>query len=448
MSVKKTPSGNFEVTVQNKKILGAERMYFTFTSELLADEFDARVKENLKFGILLPELVEYSRARSPEEKSARAADRAADRAAAQSNTPKNINLGLLIGAWVATKKPAPTDMQLLGYLKAELSSVRLDEVTIKWCESWIAFMKLTKNYAPGTIRKRVASLSRCIDWHTREWPEEQIPNPFKTLPRGWSTYNMKDAEDAKARGKTAKIDTRRERRLLPGEDAAILAALNGHKPEWRERPLRGADMAALKMLYVLIRETGLRQSEAYRLRRKEIDLKANYLNFAVSKQWYGRENNRRSVPILPALHAELVNYLATLDLQPDDLVFPWWDGIKDRKSIDSTSAKLTSRFRYLFGFARCVDLHEHDLRHEATCKWYELRDSSGNWLLREAEIHKIMGWAEGSTMPMRYASFRAEDLSARIWQEQGMGSAPPPKSATRPSLRLVESKKQSGTAAK
>ena len=61
------------------------------------------------------------------------------------------------------------------------------------------------------------------------------------------------------------------------------------------------------------------------------------------------------------------------------------------------------------------DLHEHDLRHEATCRWLELRDANGQWMFRLEEINRIMGWSANSTMAQRYASFRGSDLAQRIW---------------------------------
>lgn len=56
------------------------------------------------------------------------------------------------------------------------------------------------------------------------------------------------------------------------------------------------------------------------------------------------------------------------------------------------------------------------VEHEATCRWYEMRNpTTGAWVLREVEIPGIMGWSPGSKMPLRYASFRAEDLAARMY---------------------------------
>lgn len=79
--------------------------------------------------------------------------------------------------------------------------------------------------------------------------------------------------------------------------------------------------------------------------------------------------------------------------------------------------RLSLRFSQVFAYAGCEGLTEHDLRHEATCRWYELRDESGGWMYRGEEIKKIMGWSANSNMPARHASFRAEDLAERLWQD-------------------------------
>ena len=73
------------------------------------------------------------------------------------------------------------------------------------------------------------------------------------------------------------------------------------------------------------------------------------------------------------------------------------------------------RFAVLFDYAQVPDFTEHDLRHETTCRWYEMRAPGGGWLYRPEEINRIMGWAPNSLMALRYASFRAEDLATRMW---------------------------------
>ena len=87
------------------------------------------------------------------------------------------------------------------------------------------------------------------------------------------------------------------------------------------------------------------------------------------------------------------------------------DGDKD--SMKRTTNQLTSRFRSLFRHVELPDMKEHDLRHEACCRWFELRGKDGRWVFSDVEICKIMGWSDYS-MVLRYASLRGEDLSSRL----------------------------------
>ncbi|HYE39687.1 MAG TPA: hypothetical protein VEB23_07135, partial [Ramlibacter sp.] len=118
----------------------------------------------------------------------------------------------------------------------------------------------------------------------------------------------------------------------------------------------------------------------------------------------------------PPLHAAFVHYLSLREYQPADPLFPWWDGTWEPKHLSYVTTKLSAQFGRIFEYAGCKDLTEHDLRHEATCQWYELRGADRQWLYREQEIPKIMGWAANSKMPARYASFRAEDLAGRMYE--------------------------------
>lgn len=70
--------------------------------------------------------------------------------------------------------------------------------------------------------------------------------------------------------------------------------------------------------------------------------------------------------------------------------------------------------RHLQRAAQVHGLAEHDLRHEATCRWFELRrPGGGGWVFSDIEICRIMGWSDPK-MALVYASLRGEDLAARI----------------------------------
>ena len=213
----------------------------------------------------------------------------------------------------------------------------------------------------------------------------------------------------------ARQDVVRERRLLPGELDRIAAALRGEKRPDRERPLSNKDGSAFPTLFYLILYTGMRLREAYMLDSERVDLKRMTIKLRCSKQWYGREK-WREVPVVPDLLPHLEARLAEIGDSPR--LFPFVGDDTSETGLARVSGRLSRRFASLFAYAKCDGITEHDLRHEATCRWYELRDATGNWMFRDSEIEKIMGWGPGSKMPGRYASFRAEDLAKRLYVGQ------------------------------
>lgn len=399
-SVRETRPGRFELTIRNRLLPKA--VYLTFDTREEAETYGEQVDKLLSAGVVPGGLVKTSDQPKPTER-----------------------LRFIIAAWMNTGQPAKSDMEILRLLHLELGQVLIADVTYKWAEAWVKSMKLdaSKNYAPSTIRKRIGSLSRCFDWWLRQSQDVNFGNPLKLLPRGMASYNGKDREEiamANAavkpgdQGLSVRVDVSRERRLFPGEQQKIERAMSGEKRPDRERSLSAPDMYPLSVLFGLIAWTGLRLREAYTLTRGQVMLDAVKIKVRTSKQWHGHVK-WRDVPVRPELLEILRKYLAWLPAgDAEQLIFPFWNGEPDE--MDRVSHKLSNRFRTVFAYAGCDDLSEHDLRHEATCRWYEMRHpKSGDWMFREIEIPAIMGWAPGSKMPQRYASFRAEDLAARMY---------------------------------
>lgn len=395
--MRKTPTGRYELTVRHRLL--PKRVYMTFDDEDEAKRYGEQLDRLLASGIVPEGLLEMA-APKPKEQ-----------------------MRHILRAYINSGHPAKSDLEVLELLVVEVGSVRVDQFTYAWCEAWVRALKLEKNLAPGTIRKRIGSLARAVDWWLRSHPDAMVGNPLKLLPRGAATYSAKDAADLQALAATApdgeapklpKQDVTRDRRLQPGELERIEAALRGEKRPDRERPLQLVDGRALFVLFRVIYDTGVRLREAYTLTRGQVDLQARVLRVQSSKQWHGRVKYR-DVPMRRELHALLTEHLATLPDDANTLIFPFWDGERDDTVLRKVSGRLSSQFGRVFDYAGCSGLTEHDLRHEATCRWFEMRDQSGGWMFREAEIDKIMGWAPGSTMAKRYASFRAQDLAARMW---------------------------------
>lgn len=307
-------------------------------------------------------------------------------------------LSRVLEAYMDSGAAAPTDMPTMALLREKVGAHRLSAVSASWADNWVADMKTGERpLAPGTIRKRVGALARAIDAHWRANLKGAPPgNPLRYMPRGYSQY------DASAPG--ARADESRDRRMLPGELLAVRRAMSGERNPSSERSIV-AD-PAFSLLFELILNTGLRLSEAYGLKVSQVDVASWVLRVDGSKGERGKRKPR-VVPLVPSLRAPLRDWCA----DRVGLVFPFWTGLPEDKR--NATNRLSARFATLFGYAGVPDFTEHDLRHEATCRWIEMRGGDGRWVFSETEVCRIMGWSD-TKMMLRYASLRGEDLSARL----------------------------------
>lgn len=300
---------------------------------------------------------------------------------------------LLVEVIRAYTKTAPhltaSDEALLGSMLAELVGVRVAGVTYAWAERYVADLKHRANLAPGTIRKRTGALARVLDWHLRS-TNSNAGNALRLLPRGFSQYTAADRAALPLK-KAAKVDVERDRRLVGDEEARILAALKGD-----------ADLA---LLFSVIVATGLRLREAYRLRADQVDHQKGVLRVEGSKGTRG-QLKPRTVPLVPTLRRALAKHCKGRV----GLLWPYWSG--DAAHLDAVTSRLSYLFAKAFRAAGVAELVEHDLRHEAACRWFEHRTGRG-WTFSEIEVCRIMGW-KSTRMALRYASVRGEDLAARL----------------------------------
>jgi len=304
-----------------------------------------------------------------------------------------------------------SDADLLVPLRTEVAGVRVSGLTFAWVEGYVASLKTAERHlAPSSIRKRVGTLSRVLQWHlNRSTPDgERMPvNPFKLLPDGYSLYTRPEAAALATVGLEAKRDQSRDVRLPPAARERVEAALAGERRPDRERAL--AVDPEFTMLFELILDTGLRLREAYRLRVDQLDLDRRFIHVEGTKGHRG-VIKPRTVPLKRALTERLRAHCAGRK----GLLFPTlWDGDNEARALKKTTARLSARFGTLFEYAGVDGFTEHDLRHEATCRWFELRDARGAWVYDDVAICRIMGWTD-TNLALRYASLRGEDLAARL----------------------------------
>ena len=397
------PSGKWEIGLRHPS-LPHGRKYFTFDTEEEAEIYSRQWKMMKGAGLEPP--VALTQPASP---------------------AGGVRLVRVLGEWSDSGFAAPTQILTLSTLTREVGSTKLAEADYTWLTGYLRQLKVEKNLSPGSIKQRIQALGRAIDEYLRHHPELKLANPVKLLPRGYAVYGDAETKLVTAKGGRVKVNVQRDRRLLPGEHEKIIKVLSGYERPDRARGLQLKGGNALLTLYRLIVDSGLRLREAYTLRRHQVDLEGKVMRVQDTKQWRGKVSFR-DVPMRPEVHRALQDYLATRPaMLPNAWLFPFMEeeGVKEgAKGLVTVSSRLSFRFRIAFEYMGIEGLHEHDLRHEATCRWLELKDARGLPLIRLEELNRIMGWKAGSVMSQRYASFRGEDLAARLWPVEAVREAP------------------------
>jgi integrase len=354
--------------------------FFTFPEEDAARQYGAQLHALLERGIVPQELLDPARKAGP--------GRRVD--------PLFIEI---TRDYVQNGSPADSDLDLISAVNDATAGMRVSHITFGWIQTYVESLK-KRERAPSTIRKRIGLMGRIYDRHMAQNREQVLHNPFRELPVGYSLYG-RDAE-------VVVRDEARERRLAPGEEAAIRATLRGVKRDDRERAWVQKPDVEFELFFDLIASTGLRLLEAYRLRIDGVDAKRRLLHVDGSKGARGAAKPR-IVPLSTEMTKRLVSWCG----ERTGLVFSYWDGDTSRQALKKATGRLSRRFATLFEYAGCADLTEHDLRHEATCRWVTMRAPHGGWLFSDIEVAKVMGWSDLSMM-LRYASLRGEDLSSRL----------------------------------
>lgn len=145
----------------------------------------------------------------------------------------------------------------------------------------------------------------------------------------------------------------------------------------------------------------MRLSEMTTLATDRIDLDQSTIFLDRTKS--GR---RRQVPLTTIASGLLRTHLGARPWPA--MAFPWLKPYADRTEIAGVTGRLSRAFSRVFDHAGCPDLRFHDLRHEATSRFFE-RTS-----LSDLEIAKITGHQD-PRMLARYANLRASNLAGRLW---------------------------------
>ena len=226
-----------------------------------------------------------------------------------------------------------------------------------------------KEVSPNTVRLELAVLSHLFTIAVKEWGMTGLTNP---------TFQIRKP----------KLPKGRDRRLLPGELDRILSA---------------SDSPVFSDLVRFAVETGMRRGELAGMTWDMVDLRKRTVTLPETKN-----GEKRTVP----LSTEAVRVLANLARRLDEEVW----GIKP-DSITQAFLRALSRARKVYEKeceekkekpdpAYLVDLTFHDLRHEATSRFFERG-------LNPMPVAAITGH-KTLQMLKRYTHLKAEDLAEML----------------------------------
>ena len=279
-------------------------------------------------------------------------------------------LGDLCAYYEAQATYSKSDAEVIKPLQKSLQEVATTRLTYGWVETWVDGQKALLK--PSTLTKRVGLLARVVDWGMRRELLTLPTNPVRLLPRGYATRGV-------AREKLWSGE--RDRRLQDGEEVEIRKVL---KPEE-------------ELLFDMALETAMRLSEMVSLSTDQIDLVNRTIFLDKSKN-----GSKRQVPVSSVLNGLLQKYLASRQSDYPSL-FSW-----GQLPVETARNRLSHLFAARFEKAGCPDLRFHDLRHEATARFFE------RTRLTDTEIASITGHKD-PRMLKRYANLRASTLAAKLW---------------------------------
>lgn len=329
-------SGAWEYRIKSKLL--AKPVYATFSTVAEGDAWAKKVEDSLKAGVVPEWLLKK---------------------------PEAYTVGGLITAFSEQTVVAPSTAVRLGLVKKDWGETTLGAVDYAWVKGVVAGRREKKN-TPVSIHRYMNALAQALDWAVREkWAEGLLKeNPVRLLPAGYAHYPDKEVEDEE-----------RDRRLEPGEEETILAAL--------------ADEPAYRLMVVMALETAMRLSEIYTLQPGDVDVKRRTI-------FLRKENTKtrvaRQIPMSSVMVRELVGF----------------KGFGHEVKSVNASARISKYFQRLFKKLELDDLHFHDFRHEATCR-FVLRTK-----FSDVQIMRITGHRSPKEF-LRYASLRASEMVDGMW---------------------------------
>lgn len=296
---------------------------------------------------------------------------------------------------------APATEKVLTTLVSEIGHVQLASVDYAWGEAWVQALKIEQQLTPGTIRKKVGALSGCFDWLVNRHARVMPVNHLEKLPYGYSTYNAHVAQILGDLGIDTPQDFERNRRIPIEEEDRVVAYLTALLEIATTNEER-IEIEGAHLMFMLALRTAMRMRELYTLCWSQIDIANRTIHLGTSKRQPGRAVplNQEAIELLQRPWAAL------RAAGTEGRVFPFWNGAQDKKSLDECSGAVSRMFSRHFKAVGSVDLHFHDTRHEAICRWV----INAPQPLSSEALGRAAGMKDDKTR-RRYLSLRGSELA-------------------------------------
>ena len=272
--------------------------------------------------------------------------------------PDNTTIGELLDRYEEDVSPTHKSHQVEKYrlqtLRTHLGDKRvsalLPSVVCKYRDTRL------KAVSPASLKRELTILSSVLNIAIKEWGIGIPQNPVAmvSLP---------------------KIAKGRDRRLESGEEEKLLSS-----------------SGELRRIIILALETGMRRGEILDIKKSHIDFARQTLLIPLTKT-----DTPRTIPLSSRAIAALRE-----QLRGSENVIP----IEETALFSYTARGLSGAFLRLCRRHKLENLHFHDLRHEATSRFFEKG-------LNPVEVATITGHKD-PRMLMRYTHLRAEDLVRRL----------------------------------
>jgi len=272
--------------------------------------------------------------------------------------PDNTTVGELLGRYEEEVSPLHKSHQvekyrlqtLRKYLGDKRVSALLPSVVCKYRDTRL------KAVSPASLKRELTILSSALNIAIKEWGIGIPQNPVSMIS-------------------LPKIARGRDRRLESGEEEKLLSS-----------------SGELRRIIILALETGMRRGEILNIKKSHIDFGRQTLLIPLTKT-----DTPRTIPLsskaIEALREQLRGSEKVISIGVTTL-FTY-----KPRSLSGAFLRLSRRHKL-------ENLHFHDLRHEATSRFFEKG-------LNPVEVATITGHKD-TRMLMRYTHLRAEDLVKRL----------------------------------